>query len=416
MMFAIPSKEEKKGCSWVEWLCCKSRAEVAWVQDWKNIPQEFYPFLDSVFLQEKYILAIQQENSCSVVLFRYDQKPAGVAVFFKSTFHTEDWRGGEEWGTIARWLARKWEVASQEQNVLVCGNPFVSGPHGFQFDAQLSVEVKADLLCQAMDQAAQELRKQGENIAICLIKDFTCYNKELVKHLKKCGFGVVGADPIMVLPILPQWNSFEDYTGGLISKFRSKALTAYKKSLDVSSKVLSGSEMIGAVDQWYPLYEQVYLQSANRWTPLTASTLIRMKETLGDAMIFTGYYWNEKMVGFSVAILDESMEAHLVGMDYSVSKELYLYSRMLYDFVQMGIACKSKEIVFGRTAVEIKSALGAVPVELGNVMRHSRSIPNLFVRWITHSLEYETDSIRKPWKQPEETSILERIEKWKRHE
>jgi hypothetical protein len=313
-------------------------------------------------------------------------------------------------------LARKWEVASQEQNVLVCGNPFVSGPHGFQFDAQLSVEVKADLLCQAMDQAAQELRKQGENIAICLIKDFTCYNKELVKHLKKCGFGVVGADPIMVLPILPQWNSFEDYTGGLISKFRSKALTAYKKSLDVSSKVLSGWEMIGAVDQWYPLYEQVYLQSANRWTPLTASTLIRMKETLGDAMIFTGYYWNEKMVGFSVAILDESMEAHLVGMDYSVSKELYLYSRMLYDFVQMGIACKSKEIVFGRTAVEIKSALGAVPVELGNVMRHSRSIPNLFVRWITHSLEYETDSIRKPWKHPEETSILERIEKWKRHE
>jgi phosphoglycolate phosphatase-like HAD superfamily hydrolase len=416
MMFAIPSKEEKKGCSWVEWLCCKSRAEVAWVQDWSNIPEAFFPFLESVFLQEKYISAIQKEYDCSLVLFRYDQRPAGVAVFFKSTFYTEDWRGGEEWGTIARWLARKWEVASQEQSVLVCGNPFVSGPHGFQFDEQLSAEVKADLLCRAMDQAADELQKQGNKIAICLIKDFTCYNKDLVVHLKKCGFGSVGADPIMVLPILPQWNSFEDYTDGLISKFRSKALTAYKKSAEVTSKELTDGEMSSSVEQWYPLYEQVYRQSANRWTPLTATTLIQMKQSLAEAMVFTGYYWNNSMVGFSIAILDDAMEAHLVGMDYNVSKELYLYSRMLYDFVQMGISHQSKQIVFGRTAVEIKSAMGAVPVELGNVMRHSRSIPNLFVRWITHSLEYETDAIRKPWKQTEEAMIHERIEKWRRHE
>ncbi len=416
MMFAIESKEVKKGCSWTDFLCAKAKGELAWVNDLRKIPQEFEIFLDSVFLKEAYIKSIQEEYSCSLVLFKYNQQPAGVALFFLSEFYTEDWRGGEEKGSWATWLAKKWSVASQVQKVILCGNPFVSGPHGFSFDKELGADIKSELLCEAMNEAVEHFKRQGQKVSICLIKDFTCYQKELVLELKKCGFGSIPADPIMVLPILPSWNSWEDYTSDLVSKFRSKAITAYKKSAEVNSVFWSLQEMRDNESLWYPLYQQVYAQAQNRWLPLTAKALCSMKENLGDTMIFRAYFFQTQLVGFSVAILDDEMEAHLVGIDYHVNKELYLYSRMLYDFVALGIDKKVKQIVFGRTAVEIKSALGAMPVQFGNVIRHSQSIPNLFVKWMTQFLNYETEDLRDPWKNDAERELKLRLQEWMNHE
>ena len=415
-MFAVQSKEEKKGCSWSDFWCGKTKAELAWVNDWNNIPVAYHTFLDSIFLQKEYIQSLQSEYHCTLVLFKYNEQPAGVALFFLSEFYTADWRGGEERGNWAKWLAQKWSVASQVQRVLLCGNPFVSGPHGFSFQKNLSSAIKSDLLCQAMDEAVGHFKTQGERVGICLIKDFTCYQQDLVKELKKCGFGSVAADPIMVLPLLPQWKSFEDYTQGLISKFRSKAVTAYKKSEQVTTAFWSLDEMNDFKSQWYPLYEQVYLQAQNRWQPLTAAALCNMKAQLGESMLFRAYFWNTQLVGFSVAIVDDEMEAHLVGIDYAVNRQIYLYSRMLYDFVELGIQKGVKQIVFGRTAVEIKSAMGAMPVYYGNVLRHSRSIPNLFVKWMTQSLDYEIEDMRAPWKGELEREIKERLQTGMMHE
>ncbi len=416
MMFAIESKEVKKGCSWTDFLCGKTKAELAWVNDWRNIPKEFEVFLDSIFLKEQYIRSIQEEYHCSLVLFKYNKQPAGVALFFLSEFYTEDWRGGEEKGSWANWLAKKWSVASQVQKVILCGNPFVSGPHGFSFDKELGADIKSDLLCEAMNEAVDHFKKQGQKVRICLIKDFACYQKELVHELKKCGFGSISADPIMVLPLLPSWNTWEDYTSGLISKFRSKAITAYKKSAEITDAYWTLEDMEMHVESWYPLYEQVYTQAQNRWLPLTAKALCAMKKSMLDSMVFRAYFWKERLVGFSVAILDDEMEAHLVGLDYEVNKELYLYSRMLYDFVALGIEKRVKQIVFGRTAVEIKSALGAMPVQYGNVIRHSQSIPNLFVKWMTQSLNYETEDMREPWKVETERELKDRLQQWMNHE
>jgi hypothetical protein len=416
MMFAIESKEVRKGCLWTDFLCGKTRAELAWVNDWRNIPREFEVFLDSIFLKEKYIHSIQEEYHCSLVLFKYNQQPAGVALFFLSEFYTEDWQGGEEKGIWANWLAKKWSVASQVQRVLLCGNPFVSGPHGFSFKKELGADIKAELLCEAMNEALEHFNNQGQKVRICLIKDFACYQKELFQELKKCGFGSISADPIMVLPMLSSWHNWEDYTSGLISKFRSKANTAYKKSADVTAVFWNLKDMQENEEHWYPLYQQVYEQAQNRWLPLTARALCTMKKKLGDALVFRAYFWKERLVGFSVAILDDEMDAHLVGLDYQVNKEIYLYSRMLYDFVNLGIEKKVKQIVFGRTAVEMKSALGAMPVQYGNVIRHSQSIPNLFVRWMTQSLAYEIEDMREPWKLEVEKELKDRLDQWTNHE
>ena len=67
------------------------------------------------------------------------------------------------------------------------------------------------------------------------------------------------------------------------------------------------------------------------------------------------------MIGFSSNILlNHTMYAHFVGLDYKVNNELDLYSKMLYDKIEYAIENKVELIKFGRTASEFKSNFGAI--------------------------------------------------------
>ena len=67
------------------------------------------------------------------------------------------------------------------------------------------------------------------------------------------------------------------------------------------------------------------------------------------------------MIGFSSNILlNHTMYAHFVGLDYKVNNELDLYSKMLYDKIEYAIENNVELIKFGRTASEFKSKFGAI--------------------------------------------------------
>jgi hypothetical protein len=96
-----------------------------------------------------------------------------------------------------------------------------------------------------------------------------------------------------------------------------------------------------------------------------------MKNKFGDQFELTGYFLNEQLVAFRSSWKNgDILEAHFVGLDYEANKRIPLYSRILYDFLKDGIDKQVKHIEYGRTAPEIKSTLGAVPVTLGTFVRH----------------------------------------------
>ena len=67
------------------------------------------------------------------------------------------------------------------------------------------------------------------------------------------------------------------------------------------------------------------------------------------------------MIGFSSNILlNNTMYAHFVGLDYQVNHQFELYSKMLYDKIEYAIENKVELIKFGRTASEFKSNFGAI--------------------------------------------------------
>ena len=77
-----------------------------------------------------------------------------------------------------------------------------------------------------------------------------------------------------------------------------------------------------------------------------------------------------------------------------------LYLNMLYDMVGCAIVNGFKHIQFGRTAMEIKSSIGAVPVNMYGLMEHNTPLINRYLDKIFRFLEPEVSWIqRHPFKE-----------------
>jgi len=60
-----------------------------------------------------------------------------------------------------------------------------------------------------------------------------------------------------------------------------------------------------------------------------------MKKILADKFSFVAYFHGGQMIGFRTTfILKNEVEAHFIGLDYSINKELELYQNILYDYVK----------------------------------------------------------------------------------
>jgi Acetyltransferase (GNAT) domain len=419
MISSICSKDSKLFNQWKRIFTRNQTWNLEVVADLDQVPQEFWKLADarengaSPFIKKPYLQAMSVYCRTWVVLFRKKGQPVGYAIFYLSTFQTAELQTGLSkcWG-FRDWAAKRWANTSRPQHVLVCGNPLVSGEHGFVFSNEESPNDKADVLCDAMNLMVSEVEKNGIDLNICIIKDFYPQQQWLLGALGKCGFSPLQGDPVMMLPIAPRWKNQIDYQQDLISKFRSKSITAYHKSSRLTKEYFSVEDMMAQSSDWYPLYEQVYQRAQYKWKKLTAEAIIQWKKALGDDAIMQVYKLDGRIVGFSILFLGKSeMEAHMVGIDYEFNKEYQLYSRMLYDFIEQGIEAKMRYISFGRTAVEIKSSVGALPLPAIALMRHSSSMTNVLVRWLVSMFKPERAELRQVWKQDTHEELIDLLNK-----
>lgn len=84
------------------------------------------------------------------------------------------------------------------------------------------------------------------------------------------------------------------------------------------------------------------------------------------------------------------LDAHFIGIDYSKNKEFGIYTRILNDYVRLGIETKSTQINLGRTASEIKSTLGAQPKTLTCYCKHQRYLPNQVLKPFIESVQIKS--------------------------
>ena len=120
-----------------------------------------------------------------------------------------------------------------------------------------------------------------------------------------------------------------------------------------------------------------------------------------NKMEVTGYFEDGELTGFYTTVQNGTeLEAHFLGMDLEKNRSQQLYLNMLFDIIREGIAMGAPKIVFARTAMEIKSSVGAKAIEMSSFIRHRNGFSNRFISQLMGFLSpSESWQPRHPFKQ-----------------
>ncbi len=368
---------------------------------------------DNIFLQKKYLTLLEENPPIGMafcyLLFYKNNKPVGVSACQIQNFKLENSLKTEEEKTpcfftsASRFL--KNIISSQvDFNTLVCGNVLLTGEHGYYFDPSISDVDKMSLIEEALRYAIKDLKKGGKDVSVTLVKDYYETSREQTKSLLDKRFNEFTIQPTMEMVLPKEWKSFDDYLGAMYSKYRVRVRRAIKKAAIIEKRAFTAADIEANSDRLYELYESVAMGSGFNVMSLSKTYMLGLKQSLGDDFTLTGYYLEDKLVGFYTTILNgEEMEAHFLGFDAEVNRTYQVYLNMLYDMVKKGIDLQVNKIVFARTALEIKSSVGAVAHEMYCYMRHRKSLPNKFFNSIMDYMEPDLDwTPRHPFKPKEE--------------
>ncbi len=289
-----------------------------------------------------------------------------------------------------------------EFNTLVCGNLLLTGPYGYLI--QNKFKSHESLIYQFVIEESQGwLRASGYDCNVILVKDF--YSTQ--KILDESTFHSFSIQPNMILHLKEDWHEFSDYMNALHSKYRIRAKRAFKAAEPVVKKELSSEEVTELNDDLYALYKQTATHAEFNLLDLHANYFKELKIKLGDRLHFFSYLIEGKLNAFFTIIDDGTdAEAHFLGINEELNRKHQLYLNILFDIIRYSISRKKGRIRFSRTAIEIKSSVGAKPFAMTCYIKHRHVINNTFVPYVLDFLNQKQNFIiRHPFKVPEEVSL-----------
>lgn len=276
---------------------------------------------------------------------------------------------------------------NNEIRVLFCGNVFLSGEYG-TFIKDNEDKVKT---FKAMAEAVKQLTKAIKKLNAVFVKDFENESLHITNHLKDFDYAAMQVEPNMIITLQPKWHSFNDYTNALKSKYRVKANRADAKSEALKAKFFTEEDIETYKNQLQELYQNTIDNADFNAQVLNLGTYVHLKKTFKEKFLVKGYFLDEILVGFLTAMQNDThLDAHFIGIDYSKNKEFGIYTRILNDYIRLGIETKSSQINLGRTASEIKSTLGAEPKALTCYCKHNNYLLNQVLKPFIKNVEIKT--------------------------
>lgn len=269
-------------------------------------------------------------------------------------------------------------------HVLLLGNNMITGQNCYAFKKAIDYKTISELLIECATEIKNYFKKQNITIHIVSFKDFY---QECALAFNEFGFKSIyefNTQPNMVLELQNHWKNNEDYVLSFSKKYRDQYKRAHKKIEGIIAKELSWEEIISNEERIYELYHYVAKNAPFNTFFLDKHHFSTFKKQCGKRFVLCGYFLNEKLVGFHTLLLNGSvLETYFLGYDEYVQKEKMLYLNMLYNMTKFGIENQFKKIIFGRTALEIKSSIGAKPVVMSGFIYHTNTwinkmLPKLF--------------------------------------
>jgi hypothetical protein len=365
-------------------------------QDWDSVINE-----RNIYLSRGYLISLEQGLTKSIdfyysISYNKEEEPVLLGVFQNVRFV---YKKRSKRTLVLKPFSE--EISATEGfaiRILVCGNVFATGETGFAHTKSLSAKEALNQLRNISESITPEGRIRKE-FSIVLFKELWPESVQNETFLLQNGFNNYNIDVNMLMEILPTWSSFDDYLESIKAKYRTKANAVFKRSQSLSIKSLSTEEIQKHATLIATLHKNVLATSDYSFGALNAATFVALKQNLKDTFLFKGVFYNSKMVGFSTAIVNNTtLEANHIGLDYIVNVERAVYQRLLYDFLDEAIALKMNQLQLGRTSELIKSALGAVPVDMTLYAKHTNKVGNLVLSKILNTVSPSEYSLRKPYK------------------
>lgn len=250
-------------------------------------------------------------------------------------------------GTLGKSVVRKviqFFVQNRRIRILVNGCPNLTGD--FRFVAK-----PADLDETDATMAALRQLRHAIDFDAVIIKDILTPAKKNLAEFRK--FQV---DPNMVVE--NSWPTMAAYVAAMRTKYRQRYQSTLKKSAGITMQKLNSVQMLEHKNEINRLFQGVLKMEKFNLEQVHEDYFIRLAG-MPEFSLY-GYFFESRLVGFRSSIdAGKKLIAHYVGFQGDVNAEQKIYQRMLFDYVEEGIVKGVAAIHLGRTALEIKSTVGA---------------------------------------------------------
>lgn len=355
----------------------------------------------NIFLTREYLHVL--ENSCPVNMichfigFFEEKQLVGIAV--TQFLFAEKLQSFGERDKCLKTSVRNFAFKNFASHVLFVGNNMLTGQNAFAFDKKTNQSKAIKTLHKAINQLKKYLKEKGKKVHITSIKDFTETQIKPLQSEFKNNF-TFSTQPNMVFDINENWKSEQDYIDALSKKYRDQYKRARKKSDGIVKQKMSLSDIRKHEDIIYDLYFHVAKNAPFNTFFLARNHFSFFKEILKDDFLLYGYFLDGELIGFNTLIKNGNiMDTYFLGYNENIQREKMLYLNMLYDIIAYSVNQGFKQIVFARTALEIKSSVGAKPIKTYGLITHSNSLINHNIGKLFDYLEPKTEwQERNPFK------------------
>ncbi|HEX9979746.1 MAG TPA: 8-amino-7-oxononanoate synthase [Flavobacterium sp.] len=345
----------------------------------------------NVFLSQAYLEVLETSAPENMQCFFISVSNQGrlVAVAVSQFLDLRHVRSFGERDNCLKTRIRDFVFRRFSSRVLILGNNMLTGQNALRIAADIDTIPVFEALHDALDDISAGLKADGMAPHLFIWKDF--YDDASVAEETFSRYFKFRTQPNMMFDISSEWNSESDYIAALLKKYRDQSKRARKKMLGIVSRELCLSEISLLANRIYELYYTVAKNAPFNTFYLQQGHFLKLKELLGANFVLNGYFLDNEMIGFSTLIKNGcDIDTYFLGYEENCQREKMLYLNMLYDMIGYSVGNRFRRIVFARTALEIKSSVGAIPVEMFGFIKHKNPLLNRYMPRLFRFFEPET--------------------------
>ena len=245
-------------------------------------------------------------------------------------------------------------------DILICGNVLLTGEYGIRLDESIE-EDQNKLVTQVLEKIRAFIKKHHKiKIKSTMLKDFYISGPLKQQEFKSSAYTNFKVQPDMIITIRKEWKTYDDYLASVKSKYRVKFKKVKKKGSGLSFRLLSTDDVTKYNTAMYNMYKEISGRATFNMFLLDENYFLKLREAFSDNLILYGVFLNDEIVAFFTYLRNGKVgDAHFLGYIPELNNKHQIYFNILLRLIETAIEDGVDYLNLSRTALEIKSSVGA---------------------------------------------------------